>query len=722
MRRDQPATSDSANAMSSDTLPVVPDAAPDVLNVVLKKTQDSSWVTFAPDELSTLLSAFSPSQPVATHTKGYLVLSAYCQRRRSEASTPDEGTQSITRTLETPVTSRIADTEENEALAGLTFLSALFDVDHPSASAILQRDGTLEAIMDTLDLFPKSHNIDLAVAHLLGRAAGHKTCRALLGKDHRNWLEWKSRQSEDAELRAAAAVAMVKLSRGFGADAAEVGGTPEQPTMQDDELATLMKGLVVNAQETSSLADAVEGLAYMSTNPAVKETLSKDNAFLQRLFALVPRRKGATTESLGDTIASPLYGTVVIISNLCAYRPRLSAEEEQIAKLRRMAKTAKGPGQSAQAAEDLDPLDDDDHVKERGRRLIRAGAMEALTSAVRATDSRAVRIAVSKAILNLVEDKDNRGSVLQSGGAKALQTIIQAILPQSKTSDAGKTPQLEKEDFEPIQALAKLAITAAPVQVFGPNEGAIYDAIRPFALMLTHPNATLLQRFEAMMALTNLSSQSPEAASRIARAIGLMNKVELLMLEDHTLVRRAATELVCNLVAGSEEIFNKWGGDKNMSSKSKLQVLVALCDVEDLPTRLAASGALASLTASPDACESLAELEHERHRVLPILGQLVDPAVVARPEADEDVEDDAGQLESDPGLIHRGVVCLRNFFVGVQNKSTQMEVASEADRTGVVRALVGVVKGCAQNPSSPMLRPAAEALKWLLEHGVEIAV
>ncbi|RPD57094.1 ARM repeat-containing protein [Lentinus tigrinus ALCF2SS1-6] len=700
------------------------DPSSDVLDVVLKKTQDKAWVAFAPDELSALLSAFSPTQPVATHTKGYLVLSAYCQRRRSEAPSHDEGTQSISRTFETPVVSRMADTEEEEALAGLTFLSALFDVDHPSASAIFQRDGTLEAMMDTLDLFPKSHHIDLAVAHLLGRTAGHKTCRALLGKDHRNWLEWKSRQTNDAELRAAAAVALVKLARGSSADAMEVGGTPEQPAMQDDELAALMKGLVVDAQETSSLADAVEGLAYMSTNPAVKETLSKDSTFLQRLFALIPRRKGATSERLDESTASPLYGTVVIISNLCAYRPRLSAEEAQIAKLRRMAKTAKGPGQSSQAAEeDLDPVDDDDHVKERGRRLIKAGAMEALTSAVRATDSRAVRMAVSKAILNLVEDKDNRGKVLQSGGAKALQIIIQGLLPQSKPSDIGKTPQLEKEDFEPIQALAKLAITAAPVQVFGPNEGAIYDAIRPFALMLTHPNATLLQSFEAMMALTNLSSQSPEAASRIAGADGLMNKVELLMLEDHTLVRRAATELVCNLVAGSEEIFNKWGGDRNTASKSKLQVLVALCDIEDLPTRLAASGALASLTASPDACESLAELESERHHVLPILGQLVDPTVVARPEADADVEEEeAGQLESDPGLVHRGIVCLRNFFVGLQNSATQMEIASEADRTGVVRALVGVVKGCAQNPSSPILRPAAEALKWLLEHGVEISV
>ncbi|KAI0756364.1 armadillo-type protein [Daedaleopsis nitida] len=693
-----------------------------VLDAVLKKTQNSSWLSPSPDELSILISAFSPTHPITLHTKGYLVLSAFCQRRRSEAQSPDEGTQSISRIFETPTASRIADTDEKEVLAGLTFLSALFDVDHPSAAAILQQDGTLEAIMDSLDLFPKSHHVDLAVAHLLGRSAGHKACRALLGTDHKNWLEWKSRQTDDAEVRAAAAVAMVKLVRGSSADAAEVGGAVEQPAMDDDELAALMRGLVVDTRETTSLADAVEGLAYMSTSPAVKEMLSKDSAFLQRLFALVPRRKGAAVESLGESTASPLYGTVVIISNLCAYRPRLSAEEAQIAKLRKMAKASQASGQQS-ADEDVDPLDDDEHVKERGQRLIKAGAMEALTSAVRATDSRAVRTAVGKAILNLVDDKDNRGKILQAGGAKALQTIIQAILPPSKPSESGRTPSIEKDAFEPIQALAKLAITSAPVQVFGPDEGAIYDAIRPFSLMLTHPNATLLQRFEAIMALTNLSSQSPEAASRIARADGLMNKVELLMLEDHTLVRRAATELVCNLVAGSEEIFNKWGGDKNQASKSKLQVLVALCDIDDLPTRLAASGALASLTASPDACGSLAELQHERHRVLPILGQLVDPTVVARPAADEGVEEEGEEaLATDPGLVHRGIVCLRNLFLGLDDQSMQMELASEADRVGVVSALVGAVKGCAQNPNSPILRPAAEALKWLLAHGVEISV
>ena len=697
-----------------------------VFDVVLKKTQDKTWISFAPDELSSLISAFVPDRPAAVHTKGYLVLSAFCQRRRSEASTPDEGTQSICGTFDASVASRIADTEESEALAGLTFLSSLFDVDHLASSAIFARDGTLEAVMDSLDLFPKSRSIDLAVAHLLGRAAAHKSCRALLGADHRNWLEWKSRQKDNAELRAATAVALVKLGRGSKADAAEVGGTPEQNAMEDDELAALMQGLVVDSREASSLGDAVEGLAYMSTSPAIKETLSKDSAFLARLFTLVPKRRGAAAELLGDSAASPLYGTVVIITNLCVYRPRLSAEEAQMAKLRRMAKTPKGPGASqSEQGDENEPLDDDEHVKERGRRLLKAGAMEALTSAVRATDSRAVHFAVGKAILSLVEDKENRGKVLQAGGGKALRAIIQAALPASKSSESSRPPQMEKNDFDSIQALAKLAITAAPVQVFGPNEGAIYDAIRPFALMLTHPTASLLQHFEAMMALTNLSSVSAKAATRIARADGLMNAVELLMLEDHTLVRRAATELVCNLVAGSEEIFNKWGGNRNSAARGKLQVLVALCDVDDLPTRLAASGALATLTASPDACENLAELERERHRVLPILGQLIDPSVVARSAADEEAEgDEQDSLEADPGLVHRGIVCMRNLFVGVHGRSMteQMELASEANRVGVVRALVGAVKACASNPSSPILRPAAEALKWLLEHGVEIPV
>jgi hypothetical protein len=185
---------------------------------------------------------------------------------------------------------------------------------------------------------------------------------------------------------------------------------------------------------------------------------------------------------------------------------------------------------------------------------------------------------------------------------------------------------VEESVLDAIQALAKFAITASPLHVFGPDQGSTLDAIRPFSILLLHPSSSLLQQFEALMALTNLSSTSPEASTRISKSEGLMNKVEFMLLDDNQLVQRASTELICNLIAGSEEVFDKYGGqEETASSKSKLQILVALSDVEDPHTRLAASGALATVTSSPNACKALYSLQMERHRVLPILTQLIDP-------------------------------------------------------------------------------------------------
>ncbi|PCH34316.1 hypothetical protein WOLCODRAFT_135637 [Wolfiporia cocos MD-104 SS10] len=560
------------------------------------------------------------------------------------------------------------------------------------------------------------------MAHLLAQASGHKSCRALISSQHTQWLTKLSRRTDDNSLRAAAAVALVKLSRGAGADAAEVVGNQTQAptTTADDDLVRMMTRLVVSGDDTS-LADAIEGLAYMSTDPHVKEMLVDDSPFLKRLFSVIPRRKGSAALLLEDTTKSPVYGVSVIIHNLCSYRPRLTEEQAQVAKLRRMAKAPSSSGTPQEL--EADPLDDDEHVKARGRKLVSCGVLDALTAAVRATDSRAVRLAVGKALLGLIEDKDNRGKVLQAGGAKALTLIIIGVLPSTKSSQSLQSLQLDASDIEPMQALAKLAITASPLQVFGPNEGALYDAVRPFALMLVHPSANLLQRFEALMALTNLASSGGAVASRVAQADGLLNKVEMLMLEEHVLVRRAATELICNLVGGCEDVWTRYGGTKAPGAKSRLQVLAALCDVEDVPTRMAAAGALAVVSASPDACELLLELQRERHRVLPILGQLIDPGVVSPPPAGDDVEpDDDEERESpvSPGLVHRGVVCILNLFMVVREPAKRTELATEADRIGIVRALVGVVKSSPSN--SPALRPAAEAIKWLLGSGIEVTI
>ncbi|EPS96687.1 hypothetical protein FOMPIDRAFT_1167238 [Fomitopsis schrenkii] len=698
------------------------------LDELLTEREGKPWTGLLPDEVAHLINSFLPSQPASLRPKGYITLSAICTSLRKRAQQTgseeggDPGAEAIRKAFGPPVVSRLSDTTETDVLAGMSFLSALFEVDWQSAAAIFAEDGLLESVTDALDLFPTSSDISRAVATLFANASGHKACRSLISEKHVEWISAQSQQSGDDVLKAAAAVALVKLSRGVGSDATgSDGGERPHSSAADDELAKLMKGLILNGQPLS-LADAVEGLAYMSTNPVIKESLADDEPFLTRLFSIIPRRKSGqpSTQSPEDVAKSPLYGVVVIIYNLCSYWPRLTDEQAQVAKLRRMANVSSKGGA---ASEESSPLNDDDHVKARARKLVKRGALEALSAAIRAADSPALRLTAGRAFLHFAEDKDNRGKILQAGGSKALMLIIQSILPSQKpTARSSDAPNIESADIEPIQALAKLAITAAPVQVFGPNQGTLFDAIRPLALMLVHPASNLLQRFEALMALTNLASQGGEAAERVARADGLLNKVELLMLEDHTLVRRAATELMCNLVGGCEEVYNRFGGEHTTASKSKLQVLIALCDVDDLQTRLAASGAVATLTTSPHACQCLLELQQERRRVLPVLGNLVDPSVPTTEEEAGSTDGEPNVDKPDPGLVHRGVVCIRNLFLSVRESAARTQLAGEVERVGIVKALVGVVQAASATPDSPALRPTAEALKWLLESGIQITI
>lgn len=671
-----------------------------------------------PDELSYIIPAFLPSQLPSSRSKAYLVLSSFCQGVRTSSLTPkdeqdDRATQSLVATFLPIVESYLAEPTEGEVIVGLSFLSALFQVDWQCASTIFQQDSIFTSISDILDLYP-SDTVAREAAHLLSQASGHKACRAVLPSDCVQWLHSSLRQTQDKTLRSAAAIAVVKLSRGTSNDASVISEVQKGSPAVDEDLVTLMKGLVIDG-DANSIGDAVEGLAYMSVEPAVKETLSNDPAFLSRLFSLIPSPKKNSSTSPHDPAFALLYGVAIIISNICAYQPRLSNEDTQMEKLRRMAKAGAG---SSQKLEDitLDPLEDDECVKRRGRKLVQGGGLAVLTTAIRVTDSRGVRIVASKAFLNLIEDKENRGKILQSGGAKSLSLFIRGSL--SSTSSSGSQQiinGLEQAELEAIQALAKLAITASPVQVFGPDEGAICDSIRPFTALLVHPSSTLLQRFEAMMALTNISSHSAEAASRVSKADGLLAKIEFLVLEDHTLVRRAATELICNLVAGSDEVFERYsGGDSaTENAKSKLHILLALSDVDDLPTRLAASGTLATLTASPAACRALRDLENERHRVLRTFTQLIDPS-----DGVSSNEEQADGIRADPGLVHRGVVCVRNCLFNLDERSRR--ALTEMDEMNhLSKALVKALKDNTENPG--VLRPTAEALKLLIDAGMKVA-
>ncbi|KZV70984.1 ARM repeat-containing protein [Peniophora sp. CONT] len=696
----------------------VPEAEPTQNTASSSTSAESSASTKLPNELAYLISAFTPDHEESNRSKAFLVLASYCQGVRAafprkDGDEKNPATERLARVF-APIVARIAEPEEKEVLIGLSFLSALFQVDWEVASVLFSQESVLTTLPDVLDLYPTA-TVSKEAARLLSQAVGHKTCRAVLPKDCVEWLQ-TAMNRKDQSLRALAAMAIVKLTRGTKFDAAALpqGDVPDS-SAADSELVALMKGLVLSG-EKDSIPDAVEGLAYMCVEPEVKETLAADRQFLQQLFALVSRRKGASAATPGHSL---LYGILMIMTTLCAYRPRLSAEDAQIQKLRRMAKAGKKPAEMGETdAESV--LDDDEHAKKRCRAVVQAGGLDVLTSAVKTSDSEGVRLTVGQTLLYISEDKENRGRMLQAGATRALTDIIRKVLSDVPSSGA-EPPEPPSTILLPIQALAKLAITASPVQVFGPSASPLLDSIRPLSILLQHSASTALQRFESMMALTNLSSYSEEAADYIAKAKGLLSKVEFLMLDEHTMIRRAATELLCNLMAGSEEVFTRYTGDgKSDSAKSRLHVLLALSDVEDLPTRLAASGALATLTVSPDACKSLYALEQEKHRTLRTFIQLLDPHLLdlLGVDEEEDTAEEVPPAESDPGLVHRGAVCVRNFLANLPAKDLEALIQQEETKI-LLQALKETLQENRENMD--LLRPTAESLKCLMDAGMDIA-
>ncbi|KAH7910455.1 P-loop containing nucleoside triphosphate hydrolase protein [Hygrophoropsis aurantiaca] len=641
-----------------------------VLESLLQKSHNKSPAL--PDELSYLVAAFVPSQPTASRSKAYLVLSAFCRGVRSS-----KVEEKATKKSDQPDQSVV----EHQVLQAISFFSALFQVDWESASYIIQQDGIMESLGDVSDLFP-APLISLELARLFGHASSHKACRVHFSEDIKQWLTSKSRQQSDPALQVASSIALFKLSQGAATDAADGSSQSSEDPRVDENLAQRLKDMVINLEDNGSTTnEVIEGLAYLSVDANIKETLAKDLVFLKKLFGLAPDPKGVPQSPINSSL---LYGILVIISNICAYKPRLSHEESQLAKLKQMTKSNT---RSAQAGTS-NPFDDDYHVKARVHLLVSNGALNVLAVAS-GVHSQGIRSVTGKIYLDIVEDKENRGKVLQSGGAKHLARIINPISSTTTTTTSSSSRAIGTAELPAIQALAKLAITASPVQVFGPNEGAMYDAINPLVQMLLCDSSNLLQQFEALMALTNISSQSASCATRVATTANLLNKVELLVLEDHLMIRRAATELVCNLIAGSDDVFMRFSGAGIVqTAKSKLQVLLAMSDIDDLPTRLAASGALAIITNAQAACQALLELQMERHRVFPILTQLIDPGF---DQTGESIPKDVVETKQDPGLTHRGIAISKKAGKkSTPSKAGPAKVAKADWKEGFKKKQVGV--------------------------------
>ena len=105
------------------------------------------------------------------------------------------------------------------------------------------------------------------------------------------------------------------------------------------------------------------------------------------------------------------------------------------------------------------------------------------------------------------------------------------------------------------------------------------------------------------MALTNLAGMSNDVRRWILNE-GAVSLMELLMFEEHELIRRAATEAMCNMIQ-LEQVQARFHRDD--VEQVKLWTLFSGKDDEKLA--IAASGGLAQISRDPKICEKIMALK-----------------------------------------------------------------------------------------------------------------
>ncbi|GAA5848765.1 hypothetical protein JCM9279_002938 [Rhodotorula babjevae] len=558
---------------------------------------------------------------------------------------------STTRTsLQHALQSLLAGTDSRELVQGLSALSAVLQVAPLLAADLLKDDSLRSHLEDAVELISQpptrsrapaaARSERLALVEVLSLAAGQAGMRALVRRSAGAWLEGLlgapggAIGDEDVREKALAAVAVVKLR--LGKDEVAATGLPaseadaEEPASRWtlEELARLAAKLVplgVRGKEPDdeTLLPALEALAYLTLfpSPAVKATATS-SSLLTPLLTLAPKQPTAPTASCNARD----YALATFLDHLTAFpTPDAEGEAAQLERLKRFAAAA-----AAKGAAKLEP-ESVEAVTKRVALLVRHDPSPIPTiRQLCLSPSLPTRRLAARILHALVTPQAVRGALLQAGAARLFLSLIRQLL----------TPFSPADDTPAPQGLAKLLITANPLLVLGPTPDSplLLEAAAALALPLGAPaaapasaaagGADLLPRFEALMALTNLASVGPTLADKLAR-LALRDRptgtsllavvADEYLLSTHTLVRRAAAELVCNVVASdsgiaffepvsastsasasaSEGAASSAAAAGSSTSTSRLHVVVALASSTDTSTRLAAAGALTSLVYSP---------------------------------------------------------------------------------------------------------------------------
>ncbi|KAI3628671.1 SHE4 [Malassezia furfur] len=534
---------------------------------------------------------------------------------------------------------QLRDAAQHDTVQVLVALHVLTLVQAALAQRVLEREGLLHDLL----AHAQDTQTRCAMAHMLAGAASQAPVRKMLAGDS-DVQAWLARYSSDAPIvevgdDAAACVDLVRIKLAIESDASK--GTFSLPQYTCVQLFARLRATAVHASSAAdpgllafdaaaaARADALEGMYYLVRLPALRDVLCNDRPLLEALARLLLVQQPASGTLQRSSVA---FVIVSLLNTACAYAAPRTDEQRRIEALRRSAARGAAPAPEPPVA----PAD----AARRARAVVEAGCVPPLVALALRTSSAVdseLRRTLSALLLSLVTEQNTplRGRLLQLG-------VGRAVVALCKDAYAACAERAANADVSALQALAKLCISTDPALLFR-QDGATEQGVQYVAALFFVPQGTLLQLFEAAMALTNLASVSPALAGAVARAPPRAPRDAEHSTHDEPMVRRALIELLCNLVQ-DEATFAEWSGEAEdtahgatpvaeggefseepvrrdeggavalrlHTARGRLQLLVSLSDLTGgtpdataVALALAASGTLATLTSSPAACARL---------------------------------------------------------------------------------------------------------------------
>lgn len=382
---------------------------------------------------------------------------------------------------------------------------------------------------------------------------------------------------------------------------------------------------------------ALEGLAFTSLISDIKLRIMSKITILENLVTVISKY----------TREIPwVYCALSVFVNVTTYAPKLSAEQKRLNKLKQYSEGAKlaaensdekGPNTNSQPSFEDDPKESDQMVAARCKKVL--SSTKLVTELTISTPHFTIvcKDATAKILRNLATEKSTRSTFVQFGGVSILLYLLLPIEP-------GKNISVEEDSENEMRgivnwsnyrvgprdlviatsALARILISVDPKLALSTKVSPAI-VVRPLLRQLTNSglvgNAPVMDRptgpegvlgslsslpdsgysdlplldvFEALLALTNVAADDETSRALIVR-LG-WQRIEILLTSSNDLVQRGAVELVCNL-ASSPYCAEKFFDIEKSKGQclSRLELLAALTDVDDLPARSAALGAVALL-------------------------------------------------------------------------------------------------------------------------------